>query len=144
MKSLSQKLRPQEPFKDFWRPGGSGPAGSYLEPESDLNTCISYKDVLLEDFLVFWYDKMLCFSQKNIFALYLDDPARFAGILCPPGWRYSKNSNSQLCVIPILKKSSSLGSLSFTHRKWDRKNRMGGRSTPPPRPLRVKSYVAQS
>ena len=67
MKSLSQKLRPQEPFKDFWRPGGSGPAGSYLEPESDLNTCISYKDVLLEDFLVFWYDKMLCFSQKKYF-----------------------------------------------------------------------------
>ena len=77
--------------EDFWRPGGSGPAGSYLEPEIDLNTCISYKDVLLEDILVFWYDKMLCFSQKNIFALYLDDPARFAGILCPPGWRYSKN-----------------------------------------------------
>ena len=28
-----------------------------------------------------------------------------------------KNFNSQLCVIPILKKSCSLGSLSFTHRK---------------------------
>ena len=26
---------------------------------------------------------MLCLSQKDIFALYLDDTVRFAGILCP-------------------------------------------------------------
>ena len=105
----------KEPFKDFWRPGRSGPAGSYLEPEIDLNTC-----------------KMLCLSQKNIFALYLDDPARFAGILCPPGWIYSKTFISQLCVIPILKKSCSLGSLSFRHSNEVKKTEGGHLTTPPP------------
>ena len=129
MKSLSQKLRPQEPFKDFWRPGGSGPAGSYLEPERYLNTCISDKDVLLEDFVVCWYDKMLWFSQKNIFALYLDDPARFAGIQCPPGWRYSKNSNSQLCVL----KSQAVWALYLSHTENEiEKTGRGGVQRPPP------------
>jgi hypothetical protein len=41
-------------FQDFWRHGGSGPAGSYLEPKIDLNTYILYKGLLLEDILVFW------------------------------------------------------------------------------------------
>ena len=49
--------------------------------------------------------KMLCLSLE-IFLLfiYLDDRACFAGILCPPGWRYYKTLNSQLCVIPIFLK----------------------------------------
>ena len=68
-------------FKKFLKPGGSGPAVSYLEPGIDFNTYISYKDLLLQDILVFWQDKMFCFSQNIIFALYLYDPARFAGIL---------------------------------------------------------------
>ena len=135
MKSLSQKLRPQKPFKDFWRPGGSGPAGSYLEPESDLNTCISYKDVLLEDFLVFWYDKMLCFSQKNIFALYLDDPARFAGILCPPGWRYSKNSTLSYVSYPYLK-SQAVWALYLSQTENDLEKTGGGGVQRPPPPDR--------
>ena len=29
----SSKLQSHEPFKDFWKPGGSGPAGSYHENE---------------------------------------------------------------------------------------------------------------
>ena len=51
--SLSQKLKSQEAFKDFWKPGGSGPAWSYLEPKIDLKPYISYEDLLLEDILVF-------------------------------------------------------------------------------------------
>ena len=44
---------------DFQSPGVSGPAGSYQEPEIDLNTYILYKDLLLKDNLVF--DKVKCF-----------------------------------------------------------------------------------
>ena len=49
MKNLSlkfKKLQSQKPFKDFWRPGGPGPAGSYLEPKIDLNTSNLYWDLL--------------------------------------------------------------------------------------------------
>ena len=41
---------------------------------------------------------MLCLNQKNIFALYMDDPARFAAILCPPGWRYLKNTTKPVTL----------------------------------------------
>jgi hypothetical protein len=70
---------------------------------------------------------MLCLSQKDIFALYLDDPARFAGIPCPPGWRYLQKFNSQLCVTPILKKSVWAIYLSHTeNEKNEKKLEEGG------------------
>ena len=127
-------MRQQEAFKDFWRSGGSG---SYLEPEIDLNTYFSYEDLLLEDILVF------LFKSKIIFALYLDDPDRFAGILCPPGWRYSKNLTFSYVSYPYFKKLLSYSPLPFTHRKWDRKNwRGGGRF--PRRPLRVNTTIMKT
>ena len=54
LKFKVQKLQPQEAFRDFWRPGGSGTAGYYQEPEIDLNTYNLYKGLLLKDILVFW------------------------------------------------------------------------------------------
>ncbi len=47
---LSQKLR----SGDFWRPEGLEPEEPHLEPEINLNTHKLYKDVLLENVLVFW------------------------------------------------------------------------------------------
>ena len=118
MKSLSQKLRSQEALKEFWIPGDPWPAGSFLEPEINLNTYILYKVLLLEYDLVFEI-KCFVFSSKNMFALYLNDPAKFVSMLCPPGWRYFKNSNSHICD----------RGMGFKHPFH-----------PPPQPLRVNIY----
>ena len=69
---------------------------------------------------------MLCLSKKNTFTFYLNDLARFAGILCPPGRRYSKNSNSQLRVIPIFKSHSVIALyLSYRQNDIEKKQRWG-------------------
>ena len=47
---------------------------------------------------------MLCLSQTNIFALYLDDLSRFVSAKI----KIFKNFNHQWSVIPIFKKSVSL------------------------------------
>ena len=52
-------MESQEPFKDLYRPGGSGPAGLYLETD----TYISYEDVI--GYFSIFVKKILYLGKKQ-------------------------------------------------------------------------------
>ena len=65
---------------------------------------------------------MICLIKNY---LYLDDSARFAGIMCPLGWKYSTTKKLLAISIPVIRNALGYSLLSFIHRKWDRKNAKG-------------------